>query len=102
MLLCIPQSLSAVTDVLVHPRRLDTILSSSADGTVRSFDSAYNASRAPYSNALSVYGAQQSDELYRVLCSEPGAIVSMDSDNSSDACMLLAVASTGSATRIAI
>jgi len=34
----------AVTDVQVHPRRLDTVLSSSADGTVRSFDS--NNSRA--------------------------------------------------------
>ena len=88
--------------MLVHPRRLDTVLSSSADGTVRSFDSAYSSSRAPYSNALSVYGAEPSDELYRVICSEPGAIVSMDSDNSSDTCMLLAVAATGSATRIAI
>eukprot|EP01032_Pedospumella_encystans_P018376 gene18376-20922_t len=101
---------AAVTDVQVHPRRLDTVLSSSTDGTVRSFDS--NNSSNSNSNhfngfnsrgALTVFGNDAPSEgMYQVICSDPGAINSMDCDNSSDTCVLLAVSSTGSAIRVAI
>lgn len=89
----------AVSDVQVHPRRLDTVLCASTDGTVRSFDSVQASS-----SALAVYGAaaDAADDVYRVICSEPGAIASMDCDNSSDTCVLLAVSATGSAVRVAI
>ena len=99
-----------MTDVQVHPRRLDTVLSSSTDGTVRSFDS--NNSSNSNSNrfngfnsrgALTVFGNDApSEDMYQVICSDPGAINSMDCDNSSDTCVLLAVSSTGSAIRVAI
>ena len=99
-----------VTDVQVHPRRLDTVLSSSTDGTVRSFDSnnSNNSSSNPFHGfnsrgALTVFGNDTpSEDMYQVICSDPGAINSMDCDNSSDTCVLLAVSSTGSAIRVAI
>lgn len=101
-----------MTDVQIHPRRLDTVLSSSTDGTVRSFDSnsSGNSSSSSRFNssgfnggALTVFGNESlGEDTYHVICSDPGAIVSMDCDNSSDTCVLLAVSSTGSAIRVAI
>ncbi len=102
----------AVTDVQVHPRRLDTVLSSSADGTVRSFDSnnsSISSSSSRFNSinsragAMTVFGNDSpSEDMYHAICSDPGAITSMDCDNSSDTCVLLAVSSTGSAIRVAI
>lgn len=89
----------------MHPRRLDTILSSAADGTVRSFDSsaAGTASYHRGEDNMSEHsdgGGSGGD--YPLLYAEPAPVTSLDCDNSSDTCMLLATSLAGGVARIVI
>jgi hypothetical protein len=86
-----------VSDVLVHPRRLDTVLSSAADGTVRYFDS--TTARTHDGGAG---GGEEVDEAFPVLCADASAVTSMDCDNSTETCTLAASTSAGGIIRIAI
>jgi WD40 repeat protein len=103
-----------VTDVCTHPRRLDTIISASEDGTVRGFD-CNNASspeaRAAiqeeeeeylFANSTGDGGSRYKDYYFPVLHSEPGSILSVDCDNSGEACMMLTTSETGIISRTAI
>lgn len=91
----------AVTDVLVHPRRLDTILSSAADGTVRSFDSSTAGTGTGYYQDGD-YMSDGGHSDYNLLYADPVPITSMDCDNSSDTCMLLASSLAGGLARVII
>lgn len=91
-----------VSDVLVHPRRLDTVLSSAADGTVRYFDST-TARTHSYGGADGGAGSgEEVDDAFPVLCADASAVTSMDCDNSTETCTLAASTSAGGIIRIAI
>lgn len=99
----------AVTEVLVHPRRLDTVISSAADGTVRSFDSSSTAGTG-YHQGREQDGDNMSEQSggggvngdYHMLYADPAPLTSMDCDSSSDTCMLLATSLAGGVARIVI
>lgn len=105
--------LQIVTDVMIHPRRHDAVLSASTDGTVRYFDSslapmASNDASPPF-NLIQKQCQQQhyQDNCYPILLSEPaatspiaGSINSLDCN--ADTCTLLAVTSTGNMMQIQI
>jgi hypothetical protein len=83
----------------VHPRRLDTVLSGAADGTVRYFDSTTVRTH--------LYGAadgtaEEVDEVFPVLCADASGITSMDCNNSSETCTVAASSTVGGITRMAI
>ena len=91
-----------VTDLLFHPQRHDTIISSSVDGSVRSLD--VNQCNAKKSGVI--YGDECSDSAYTILhtsCSN-GSITSLDveSSSSNNTSSLLAVSNTGEITKMKI
>ncbi|KAJ1442316.1 WD40-repeat-containing domain protein [Ochromonadaceae sp. CCMP2298] len=97
---------STVTGLLVHPRRLDSLVSCATDGAVCCF-----STTAAEGDAMEEEGEGQGQGRYPVLYREPSAnrprapvasVCSVDCDNSSDQCMLLASSSAGAYMRLAI
>ena len=87
----------------MHPRRLDTVLCGAADGTVRCFD--HTLTPACDSDAMDeehAGGEDEQDAVFPVVCADSGPISSMDCDNSSDTCVLLAGSAMGGVTRVVI
>jgi hypothetical protein len=98
-------AISAVTDVLVHPRRLDTVLSSAADGTVNAQDTSLASASAAYmsasDNADAMENASVGEGCYSV-CAEAAAVSCLDCDNGADRCTLLVGTAAGGITRVTI
>ncbi len=94
----------AVSEVLVHPRRLDTIISSAADGSVRVLDTntATTFSSSSNMDESFVDAAGQEQEGCYTICAESSAVTSMDCDNSTDVCTLLVGSVAGGVTRVII
>eukprot|EP01034_Spumella_vulgaris_P031307 gene31307-38679_t len=87
---------SRVTDVLIHPRQQDIVLSSSADGTVKYFNSTnYSAAHIHKGGGG---GGEEENEDFVTLLSEPAAVNALDFD--ADSNMLLAVSAIGSVWRL--
>ncbi len=85
-----------VTDVLIHPRQQDIVLSSSADGTVKYFNSTnYSAAHIHRQGGL---GTSENEEDFVTLLSEPAAVNALDYDVNSN--NLLAVSAIGSMWRL--
>lgn len=87
--------LPAVTNVLVHPRRLDTVLSAAEDGSVVALDTALAASNNTNSDDSTAEG-------FYAVSKEAASVASMDCDNGADLYTLLVGSAAGGITRIAI
>jgi WD40 repeat protein len=86
-----------VTDVLIHPRQQDIVLSSSADGTVKYFNST-NYSAAHIHRQGGPGAGEEDGEDFSTLLSEPAAVNALDYDANSNS--LLAVSAIGSMWRL--
>ncbi len=84
-----------MTDLLLHPVQQDLVISSSADGTVKHFNS--NNYAAATVNRSSVDGNSQ-DSDFVTLLSEPAVVSGLDHDIDSNT--LLAISDIGSLWRL--
>lgn len=88
----------------MHPRRLDTALSSAADGTVCVCDTSTAPTASIGADGYLDDGMDGGGDRtgYGTICAEASGVVSMDCDTYTEDCTLLVGAVAGSIARIAI